>query len=365
MSDDQDTSAPLRTLLAMAALVIVLAGIKASMDMMVPFLLATFIAIIAGSPVYWLSRHRVPLWLSILIVIALLLLVLVGIGALVGRSITDFTQQLPEYQARVRGLMGQGIDFLNAWGVEIDQTQVLSFFDPAVALSWAGRLLSGFTGALSNGFLILLTVIFILLEASSFPRKLRQILADPDSSLPVFERFAADVKRYMAIKTAVSMATGVLISTILTVIGVDFALLWGLTAFLLNYIPTIGSIIAAVPAVLLALVQLGPGGALATALGFAFTNVFLGNVVEPRFMGRGLGLSTTVVFVSLVFWGYLLGPVGMLLSVPLTMTVKIALEVNPGTRWMAILLGPEAAIEPTSPATDAEPSPNAQDEQHP
>jgi predicted PurR-regulated permease PerM len=127
----------------------------------------------------------------------------------------------------------------------------------------------------------------------------------------------------------------------LYVLGVDYVLLWALLAFLLNYIPNIGSIIAAIPAVLLALAQLGPAVAGLTALGFVLTNTVMGNMVEPRFLGRGLGLSTLVVFLSLIFWGWLLGTVGMLLSVPLTMIVKIALEGNDDTRWIALLLASE------------------------
>ena len=118
-------------------------------------------------------------------------------------------------------------------------------------------------------------------------------------------------------------------------------MLWGTLAFLLNYVPNIGSIIAAIPALLLALVQLGPGAVLWSAIGYLVVNNLVGNVIEPRFMGRGLGLSTLVVFLSLVFWGWVLGPVGMFLSVPLTMTLKIALDSSEETRWIAILLGPE------------------------
>jgi predicted PurR-regulated permease PerM len=124
--------------------------------------------------------------------------------------------------------------------------------------------------------------------------------------------------------------------------------LWGLVAFLFNFVPNIGSIIAAVPALLLALVQLGPGPALAAGAGYLVVNIVMGNVVEPRFMGRGVGLSTLVVFLSLVFWGWVLGPVGMLLSVPLTMVVKLALEANPETRWIAVLIGPDVEPEPES-----------------
>ncbi|MDP7389373.1 MAG: AI-2E family transporter, partial [Pseudomonadales bacterium] len=152
----------------------------------------------------------------------------------------------------------------------------------------------------------------------------------------------------------------VVVTVILWVLGVDFPLLWGLLAMLLNFIPTIGSIIAAVPPGMLAIVQAGPGTAVAVAFGFIMINMVMGNVLEPRFMGRGLGLSTLVVFLSLVLWGWLLGPIGMLLSVPLTMTAKIALEANPQTSWIAYLLGP-----PEPATADAETQDAANDKQPP
>jgi len=147
------------------------------------------------------------------------------------------------------------------------------------------------------------------------------------------------LNKYLAIKTIFSLATGILVGIWLFILGVDYPILWGLLAFLLNYVPNIGSIIAAIPACLVALIQLGPVYALSAALGYLVLNIAIGSILEPRFMGRGLGLSTLVVFLSLVFWGWVLGPVGMLLSVPLTMIVKIALEGRDDTRKMAILLG--------------------------
>ena len=154
-----------------------------------------------------------------------------------------------------------------------------------------------------------------------------------------FRGFIESFNRYLALKTLFSLATGVVIGIWLAVLGVDFALLWGLLAFLLNFVPNIGSIIAAIPAIFLAFIQLGWGPALLTCLGYIVVNVVFGSILEPKFMGRRLGLSTLVVFLSLVFWGWVLGPVGMVLSVPLTMIVKIAMESNEDTRWIAILLG--------------------------
>jgi len=137
----------------------------------------------------------------------------------------------------------------------------------------------------------------------------------------------------------IRLSTGIAIGIWLWLLEIDYALLWALLAFLLNYVPNIGSIIAAIPAVLLALIQFGMGASLITALGYAVVNLVIGSFIEPKFMGRGLGLSTLVVFLSLVFWGWVLGPIGMLLSVPLTMILKIALQSNDDTRWIAIILG--------------------------
>ena len=334
----------LSPLLAAAALVVIVAGIKAAEQIMVPFLLAAFIATIAATPVYWLHRFRVPVGAAIALVMLALIVALLGMGAVAAQSVDGFQEQLPFYRERLGGLLEGLLAALAGLGIELSGDML----DPAKALGWAGDTLLGLGSVLSNGFLILLTVIFILAEASTFPRKLRTVLDDPERDLPYFERFAEKVNRYIAIKTTVSLATGAFVSLALAVIGVEHAILWGLLAFLLNYVPTIGSAIAAVPPVLLALIQLGVGHAVAVAGVFVVVNIVMGNVVEPRFMGRSLGLSTLVVFLSLVFWGWMLGPVGTVLSVPLTMTAKIALEANPSTEWIAHLLDP-ARESPEAP----------------
>ena len=342
-------------MLFIATFVVVVAGIKAAEAIMVPFLLAAFTATIAATPVFWLTNRGVPIALAVLMVILAIIAAATAVGALAGASINQFMANLPTYTARLDEMTTGTIDFLAGFGIDISASTIGNYFDPATAMAMVGRTLSGFGGVLSNAFLILLTVIFILLEASSFPRKLRETLSDPQSQLPYFQRFTETVNRYMAIKTTISLVTGGFIAGFLAVLGVDFPLLWGMVAFLLNYIPNIGSIIAAIPAVLMALVQLGFGPALVTALGFVGVNILMGTFIEPRFLGRGLGLSTLVVFLSLVFWGWVLGPVGMLLSVPLTMTLKIALEANPDTHWLAVILGPESDLPPVEEPPKQEP----------
>ena len=349
-NSDNGMSVGGRSLVLAAAFVIVVAGMKVSAPVLVPFLLSVFIAIVAAPPFFWLKSKKVPPILAVLMVVAAVVAFWLFVAAMAGSSIDDFQRQLPFYQERLGQETVGLMNWANARGIEVPRQEFLGAFNPAVAMKMAAGMLSGLGGVLTNAFLILLTVIFILLEASSFPAKLRASARDPESSMAGFGRFLSTVQKYMAIKTWISLATGAFIAIWLTVLGVDHALLWGLLAFLFNYVPNIGSIIAAVPAVLLAFVQLGAGPAAIAALGFVVANVVMGNVVEPRVMGKGLGLSTLVVFLSLVFWGWVLGLVGMLLAVPLTMTVKIALESSEDTRHIAVLLGPDVS-SPEVPET--------------
>ena len=200
-------------------------------------------------------------------------------------------------------------------------------------------MVKGVGALLADSFVILLLVVFMLLEISIFSKKIVAIHIDASSHIIAF---LDSVKQYMFIKTLFSFVTGIIIYLGLLIIGVDYALLWGVLAFLLNFIPNIGSIIAAVPAVLLALIQLGGFDALLTASLFIVVNIVIGSVIEPKYMGEGLGLSTLVVFISLIFWGWVLGPVGMLLSIPLTIMIKLALQNSPEHKWVAILLDSKA-----------------------
>jgi len=338
-----------RFLVAVAAFVIVIAGMRAAESILVPFLLSAFLAIICAPPLFWLQRKRVPTVLAVLIVIAAILGIGLLLGVLVGASLKNFSANLPIYQTRLQEKMTALVAWLEGIGFDISDQVLLEYFDPGAVMRLVSSGLTRLGSVLTNAFLILLTVIFILFEASSFPTKLRAIWGESNPALANADKVVNNVKRYMARKTLVSLATGISIGIWLSVLGVHYALVWGLLAFLLNYVPNIGSIIAAIPAVLLALVQLGLSSALFAGLGFLVVNLVVGYMIEPRFMGRGAGLSTLVVFISLVFWGWVLGPIGMLLSVPLTMTVKIALESNEDTRWIAILLGSEASAKAASP----------------
>lgn len=337
-----------RFLVVLAAFVIVVAGMRAAESLLVPFLLSLFIAVIVTPLLSWFNRRGLPNWLSILLVVSMIVVVGFFIGVIVGSSINSFRADLPDYQARLVILSDSLQQKLASFGIAIDPSQWRDIFNPSAALSMAGNTLSSFGNLMADGFLILLTVLFILAEEVNFREKLRHGLPGGDKTIKALTNFTSSVNKYMAIKMLVSLLTGFVVMVSLFFIGVDYFVLWGLLAFLLNFIPTLGSIIAAVPPILLAIIQLGTPEALAVAGVFFGVNTIIGNVLEPRFMGKGLDLSSLVVFLSLVFWGWILGPVGMLLSVPLTMTVKIALENFEGTYWFGVMLGSGAGIASTA-----------------
>ena len=258
------------------------------------------------------------------------------LGYLLGQSVAEFRVVVPRYQARLQGLFDQAPELLEQYGVPTAGWESIDLLPVGVF-----DLLGGAVGAVasfaSNSFLVLLTFVFILLEAAGFSRKLRRAFGRR-AELGHLERMTHEVQKYLVIKTAISAVTGTIIGLWVNAWGLDFPLLWGVTAFLFNFIPTLGSILAAIPAVLLAIIQFGPGTAAIIAVGYAVVNISFGNLLEPMLMGRRLGLSTLVVFMSLVFWGWVWGPLGMLFSVPLTMAFKIALENTEDFRWIAIML---------------------------
>jgi AI-2 transport protein TqsA len=325
-------------LISAASLVIVVAGMQAASTIINPFLIAVFVATLCAPPLFWLQRRGVPNGLAVVIILLGLVVAAFILMMFVGRSLNALTQQLPFYQERLGIIMAGLTAWLSSHGLDMTNVLISDYLSPGKIMGLVYYLLSTFRGLFTNMFLVFLTVLFILIEAAGFPGKLTAAFPNPEKTLGHFKAMTTSVNRYMGVKAIFSMATGVLIWLILTLIGVDFAPTWGLLAFLLNFIPNIGSIIAAVPAILLALLQLGCPAALLTMVGYLAVNVTIGNFLEPRFMGRRLGLSTLVVFLSLLFWGWVLGPIGMVLSVPLTMIVKIALAANEDTRWVAVLL---------------------------
>jgi len=342
----------LNTLLAVASVVVIVAGLRAASPILVPFLLAAFIALLSAPALFWLRARGVPNALALLVVLGGLL----GIGALFGgllsSSINEFTRLLPSYQERFGSVIADLDARLAAYGIDFGTSpDAANPFDPQTSFGIAGSLASGLGKFVNRAFLIFLTVFFILLEASSIPRKFQAAFGASPSLEGQVAEVASAVRRYLVIKTIASTITGLAIYAGLVALGVKFAPLWALVAFLLNFVPAVGSIIAAIPAIALALVDGGPELAIAVTVLYLAVNVSIGNFIEPQVLGQGVGLSPLVVVTSLVFWGFVLGPVGMVLAVPLTVILRIALDSQPQTQWLAVLLGPAVPKERRGAAT--------------
>ena len=327
------------TAVGVAAFVIILAGMKQAQSFLNPFLMALFIAIICAQPLIWLRKKKVASGLAVLIVIIGLLAVYSGLNWLVGSSLSVFIMDASRYSESLKQITESAGQFFSQRGINIAVFGGEGSMDPAKVMEHTRTVVSQIREMLSNEITFIFLTMFLLAEVEAIRLKIRVIIKGTDASFEYWENIGKKIRHYLSIKTMTSLGTGILVGSSLAIIGVDYPMLWGLVAFLLNYIPTIGSIIAAIPGITFSLLQLGFPSTFWTIGIYLFVNVVIGSILEPRIMGKGMGLSTFTVFFGLIFWGFILGPVGMFLSVPITMTIKFILDYNPKTKWIAVLLG--------------------------
>ena len=358
-------------LMVSAALVLVIAGLREIKPIALPLLIAVFLCVLSSPVFVWMLRHRIPKFLAVVVTVLLNLAVFAAMATLVGGSLSAFSNALPIYQQRAEAKAGSTLDWLEEKGVDISSFEWLQerarleprpplmipasppseeakgeqggFIQLESIVGVIGSTLWGVATLFATGLLVVLMMVFILAEAPSLPKRLEIALGWTPVAMERMKKAQTEVQRYLVYKTLISLATGLAVGCWVWALGVNFPLLWGVLAFAFNYIPSLGSIIAAVPVVFLAWIDHGTATAVLVGLGYLAVNVTLGNFLEPHLMGRRLGISTLVVFLSLVFWGWLWGPIGMLLSVPLTMILRIALENTQDLRWVAQLIAANAA----------------------
>jgi predicted PurR-regulated permease PerM len=228
------STAGTRMLVTIAALIVLLAGLKAAEDILVPVVFAGFLAALTAPAVLWLQQKSWPSWLAVSVVLSTVVIVLLALGTVFGSSVNAFVAAVPRYQSRLNETLGAYSETLEAFGVTVSTENVRQMLNPAAVIGFAASLVSQFASLLSDTALIILTLGFILLEVASIPRKLRRAIGNPDADLTPLVNLVAEVKRYVVIKTYLSAATGTALGIFLGIMGVDFPVLWGLTAFLLN-----------------------------------------------------------------------------------------------------------------------------------
>lgn len=322
----------------LASLVIIIAGLKLAGPIVVPIVLAAFLAVVTMPVLFRLRARGVPGPLAIGMAMLLDALVLVAIVLLVTNSVGGLNERLPEYARLLQERFVGWVAVLEARGLSVGEYVQLDLLEPS-------RVLSLFTGTvrvvlslLSMVLLVGLIMVFVLAESTVLPVKFKAVFGSSERTDFDLRHMVRDIQAYVWIKTLVSVGTGVSIGLLCWLLGVDFPILLGLVAFILNFVPQIGSLIAAVPALLITFITLGELRVLAVAAGYMAVNALFGNLLEPQLFGRRMGLSVLVVFLSLLFWAWVWGPVGALLAVPLTMVVKIAMEHVPDLRWIAALM---------------------------
>jgi predicted PurR-regulated permease PerM len=349
---------PLRdVVLTLAGVGVILALLKLSADIIEPVLLSLLIVAISTPPLKFLRKLGLSTGISVALGLVMIVLVLSGSSVLLSGALDRFSASLPQYHDQLVEHTARLDAWLSDKGIDPHKGGVFHHFTPSRINSLTESAIAHMGSAISDALLILFIVIFMLAEANHFPRKLAMVLGTGGAATSAMLHLLHDVHRYVTTKAVVSAATGLLIWIGLRLFGLEYAGLWGFLAFLFNFIPNVGSILAAVPAVLLAMLH-GPafyaGGVVLLFLG---VNIIIGNVLEPIVVGRALGLSAVAVLLSLVFWGWMFGIIGMLASVPLSMAVRAFADAYPPTRWLAILMGPALA----SPETQGGDAPSEAD----
>ncbi|WP_236843542.1 AI-2E family transporter [Campylobacter lanienae] len=325
-------------LVAVASFVIIISGLSLASSIVVPFLLAVFIAIIVYPILEMMSKIHINRFFAFIILIGICGSGLWFLGNVIAGAIVKFSTDLPLYKAKIDIFIDNLIIYAKDQA-DIDiSNNLLSFINLDKLIITTSNLLLQTGSLVTQSFLVFLLLAFILFESQIFKQKVEYFAIKDPSALHIANTFISNLKRYLAIKTISSIATGVIVWGFLILFDVPHALLWAVLAFILNYIPTIGSIIAAIPALLVSLAVNDISATLWLTLIYLVVNISIGNFIEPRFLGKGLGISTLVVILSLLFWGFIFGIGGMFLAVPLTMSIKIALDANPRTKFISILL---------------------------
>jgi predicted PurR-regulated permease PerM len=341
-----------RAVIVAAAIAVTALALQSAASIVAPVLLAAFIVVILTPPLRWLRRKRVPQWISLPLIVILLLEAGSVLGLVFTGQLEGFRDSLPGYRERLTLLRDQFGVWLEEVGVEMAREAVKDIIDPSVAADLVRAAIANMRSTFGTGLLVLLSAVFMLLEAPGLQAKLRKAFHLNEEAELRLQRLFNAINHYMVIKSLASLATALCLWGWLWMLAIDYAALWAILAFLLNFIPFIGGLLMAVPPLLMALVQADLQVTVMVALGYLVVNTVIGSILEPRIMGRGLGISTLAVFLSLLFWGWVLGTVGVFLAVPLTMVLLIALDASPQTRPLAILLGPEV-VETPSPEKSA------------
>ncbi|MBN1883298.1 MAG: AI-2E family transporter [Deltaproteobacteria bacterium] len=322
-----------------------------------PFFIAVFISYLIYPGVTYLAKRKIPKFLAYILVFFFIFGIIYILGALISVNINDFIDRIPEYEVKFTKLLTQTGEFLQKYSIlqrlgledEVSLTEfdIFQYISVSKLTGYLGSSIGSFFDILGNTLVVLFFMIFILLEIERFPARIEYAYGDrAEKAFEVTEAINSSVRKYLGVKTLVSLGTGGLYALILGVAGVDFWILWGFLGFILNYIPYIGSYIATIFPTLLALIQFGPLAAVVLLALMLTVQTIMGSIIEPKVLGRELNLSPILVLIALAFWGWVWGFVGMFLSIPITASIKIIMDHVEETRVVARLMSDVREVPP-------------------
>ena len=352
-ADGGRRSPTLGLLLGLAAAVVVIAGLRAFSGTLGPTFFALVIVITLHPVQGWLQRKGVPSILSVIALLIAIYLLLFGLAAALALSIGRLATLLPTYSDQFNDLLTQATDFGERFGVGQEQVQqALSGVSVGSAVGVAQGLLGGLTSALSNFLFVLLLLFFLAFDAAAFPRLMATAATSRPHLVAALDSFASGTRKFLVVSTVFGLVVAVLDVALLYWLSVPLALLWGLLSLITNYIANIGFVLGVIPPALLALLDGGPRTALIVIIGYAVINFIVQSLVQPKFVGDAVGLSVSLTFLSLVFWGFTLGSLGALFAVPLSLLTRAVLvDANPSAHWLLPLLA-GSAQDPHDEAPD-------------
>jgi predicted PurR-regulated permease PerM len=341
--NENSYSTPAKILLYSTAAVVLTIGMKTIAPILTTVLFSIFAALIFTPLVRWLKRKGIPGGLSVLLVILLFTLIVLVLGVIVVRAAIQFGDQIPIYQ-------NQLTEFMNSLAIYIPSYEGFSVQSivrgiVSITVSLMVSIVNGLVNTGTTAGIIILTTAFMLIEAANVPEKVKEETENQSELQLRLSRFGRKLVTFIVIRAEINLITSVAITIIFLIGGIDYAILWGVLIFLLSYIPYIGLVIASIPPIVIALFKYGPLGALAVIVVIAVIDGIIENVLFPSLMGKGLQLSPAFLFLALIYWNFVLGGAGALLSIPLTIVLKIMLESFDETKWMARLMGPPGDLE--------------------
>lgn len=333
-----------RIMVMLAAAVVILIGLRELRDLLVPIMLAAFLAIISYS-VTDILRKKVhfPHWLAVICTLIVDAGIIFAVGTLIRFLAADMARTLQgEVVVKFQEKIGDVICWLDKWGLGTEAKHVMNapqdYLGMEKIVNMSQAVGSGALSFMSITTLILVLMTFLLGEAPLFIKNFRSLPSQKVHGKQQIFKALKGIQKYLFIKTIASACTGILAWWLCAAMNVPFAFLWGVLAYVLNYIPTIGSIVAAIPPILMAMLFGGWGDAFIVAGGFIAINFAIGNGIEPIFLGKQFGIATSVVLLSVLLWGWVWGPVGMFLAVPISVLIKLALENSKDLYWVAAII---------------------------